>query len=140
MPYDDEQLDRVLARTGGKCHLCRKRLSRSNYGKVGRRGAWEIDHSKPRARGGSDHGNNLFAACITCNRSKGAQSSRTARARRGFSRAPLSERERAAAIRENAVVLGLGGVIIGALLWGASGGLWLGIAGALVGAQSDPEE
>jgi 5-methylcytosine-specific restriction endonuclease McrA len=45
-------------------------ISWINYGKLGERGAWEVDHSIPVSRGGSDHMNNLFASCISCNREK----------------------------------------------------------------------
>jgi 5-methylcytosine-specific restriction endonuclease McrA len=38
---------------------------------AGERGVWEVEHSVARAKCGSNHGNNLYAACITCNRSKG---------------------------------------------------------------------
>jgi len=99
MKYDNDMLRRIYDKTRGRCHLCRKTLSFSNYGSQGRRGAWEVEHSVPRAQGGCDHLNNLFAACIACNRSKGRSSTRTARAANGYKCAPNSERRK----RQNAL-------------------------------------
>ena len=94
--YDD-RLNEIYDSTAGRCHICRKKLSLRNYGLLGRRGAWEVDHSNPRARGGSDRLNNLRPACISCNRSKQHRTTRTARAWHGHSRAPRSrEAERQA--------------------------------------------
>lgn len=90
MKFDNETLDRIFCRTDGQCHICRKQLSFSNYGKAGSRGAWEVEHSRPRSRGGTDHLNNLYAACISCNRSKGNSSTASARAANGYRRTPLS--------------------------------------------------
>jgi len=91
MKFDDETLDRIFSRTDGQCHICRKQLSFSNYGSGGKRGAWEVEHSIPRSKGGKDHLNNLYAACISCNRSKGNASTRSARAKNGYRQAPLSK-------------------------------------------------
>jgi HNH endonuclease len=63
-----EMLRRIYDRTCGYCHLCGKKLSFQNYGRFEKRRAWEIEHSIPRAMGGSDHLNNLYPACIGCNR------------------------------------------------------------------------
>lgn len=84
----------VYDRTTGYCHLCGKKLALTNYGKVGERAAWEIEHSNARANGGTDHRNNLYAACIPCNRRKGCGPTRSARAQHGRSRAPLSRTAR----------------------------------------------
>lgn len=43
---------------------------------AGARGAWEVDPSKSRARGGTNYLRNLMPSCIPCNRAKGEQSSR----------------------------------------------------------------
>lgn len=94
MSYDSETLKRAYVRTEGNCHICHKKLAFSNYGKFGRKGSWEIEHSVPRSKGGTNHGNNLYAACVTCNRSKGNLTTKTARARNGFGRAPYSRKER----------------------------------------------
>ena len=61
MPYDKTVLRRIYDKTTGRCHICGKRLSLANYGLLGERGAWEVEHSNPRAKGGRDHMNNLFS-------------------------------------------------------------------------------
>ena len=33
----------IFDRTDGRCHLCEKNLALSNYGRLGARGAWEVD-------------------------------------------------------------------------------------------------
>ncbi len=140
MAYSDEQLKRIYHRTNGRCHICRKRLSLCNYGELGRRGAWEVDHSRPRARGGSHHGNNLCAACIACNRSKQAATSRTARAREGFKRAPLSQRGRDARRAADTATGAIVGGIAGALVLGPVGILLGGAAGGILRNSRDPDE
>src|SRR6267378_2311380 len=94
MKREEAQLHAIYDRTEGQCHICRKRVSFRNYGLFGKRGAWEIEHSVAQARGGTDHGNNLFAAHISCNRSKGDCSSRSARRVHGYQCAPYSSRTR----------------------------------------------
>jgi len=70
MGYSDEELSYVYSRNDGYCWHCDKKLSWSNYGAVGAKGAWEVDHSKPVSRGGTNYLQNLVPACIPCNRSK----------------------------------------------------------------------
>lgn len=94
MKYSQEKLDSIYKRTHGHCHLCRKTLARKNYGRLGSRGAWEVEHSKPRSKGGTDHGNNLYAACISCNRSKRSRSTSSLRAINGFKAAPFSQKQK----------------------------------------------
>ena len=50
---------------------CRKKLAFTNYGRYGKKGAWEVDHSNPISKGGTDYFRNLVPACVECNRSKG---------------------------------------------------------------------
>src|SRR6266581_5797613 len=100
MKREEAELRAIYERTEGRCHICRKRLSLCNYGSFGKRGAWEIEHSVAQARGGTDHLNNLFAACILCNRSKGDSSSKSARQLHGYECAPYSSRRR----KRNAVL------------------------------------
>jgi len=76
MPYDMIDLRYIFDKTNGYCYHCRKKLAWKNYGVVGVRGAWEVDHSNPRAKGGTDYIRNLIPSCISCNRSKGILSSR----------------------------------------------------------------
>jgi len=130
--------DMIYDRTAGRCHICGKRLARKNYGKHGQRGAWEIEHSVARARGGSDHGNNLYPACISCNRAKGTVTSRTARARNGRTRAPLSKQRRGQVRASRAVGGGLLGLAAAGLV-GAPLLIPAGIA-AVVGYALDPED
>jgi 5-methylcytosine-specific restriction endonuclease McrA len=129
MPYTDDQLSRIFDRADGQCHICAKNLCYSNYAQFGRRGAWEVEHSKPRCNGGSDHGNNLYPAHIICNREKGSLTTRIARGWNGRTKAPLS-RERKEEIR-NRNRLGCGA--IGALTGGVMGGPARFVLGAVFG-------
>src|ERR1700755_2796787 len=103
MAYDYETLRRIFDRTDGDCHLCCRRLSFSNYADHGSRGAWEVEHSVPVSQGGTDHLNNLYAAHISCNRSKAAQSSRKARSQYGRKRAPYCREKKANIKKSNTV-------------------------------------
>ena len=91
---DRDRLDRIFSRTDGHCHICHKRLCFGNYAAIGKRGAWEIEHSRPRSRGGTDHLNNLYAACVSCNRSKGNGTTASAGSGNGYRAAPLSEKRK----------------------------------------------
>lgn len=71
MGYTNDELNYVYDKTGGYCHYCGKKLAWKNYGQVGERCAWEVDHSVPKVLGGTDYLRNLWPACISCNRSKG---------------------------------------------------------------------
>ncbi len=138
MKCDDEKLERIFQRTDGQCHICRKHLSFGNYGATGKRGAWEIEHSRPRSKGGADHMNNLYAACIRCNRSKGNATTASARAANGYRRAPLSRQKK----NQNTLKWGAAGSLIAlfvppqlrlvTFVVGAA-------AGALLGHDSEPE-
>ena len=94
MAYDAEKLERIFGKTNGRCHICRNQLSFNNYGELGSRGAWEVEHSVPRAKGGTDHLNNLYASCVTCNRRKGSSTTKSARAKNGYRSAPLSKKKK----------------------------------------------
>jgi HNH endonuclease len=124
----NKDLNSIYDRTDGACHICDKKLSFKNYGVSGTHGAWEIDHSVPRASGGTNHRSNLFAACIRCNRSKGSDSTRAARSQHGRSAAPLSKAKKAELREENALVGALTAGLF-ALLLGGSGPTALVIAG-----------
>jgi 5-methylcytosine-specific restriction endonuclease McrA len=71
MGWDDGRLNTIYDKTGGYCSYCEKKIAWANYGAPGRKGSWEVDHSIPLARGGTDHLNNLVPACTWCNREKG---------------------------------------------------------------------
>ena len=136
MSFDKEKLDKVFKRTDGHCHICRKRLVRKNYGKVSGRGIWEVEHSNPRSKGGTDRLNNLYAACVSCNRSKGNSATRSARANNGFKAAPLSRKAKA----KNAALAGTGGAIAARVLLAPLGPLgWIASAALCAKAAYDYE-
>lgn len=126
MTYSDERLEQIFDRTSGYCHICGGKLSFRNYAAYGARGAWEVEHSKPKCEGGTNHLNNLYAAHIYCNRSKRATCTRKARAKYGRTKAPLSSKRRAEAKSQNAAS--------GAFIGGTLGGLFGGPIGAAIGA------
>lgn len=122
------QVRRVIYdKTDGHCHICHCRVALTNYGRVGERGAWEVEHSVPKAKGGTDHLNNLLPACIPCNRGKGYVSTRTARRWSSKARAPFSKETRQVIRQDNTVAGGL----IGGLLGLAAGPVGLAIGAAL---------
>ena len=132
MQFDDLQLHDIYDSTSGYCHICHKKLARKNYGVLGAKGAWEVDHSNPRANGGTDRLCNLFAACISCNRSKGASSSKVARYRNGKKRAPISQSARKR-IRKRNVILGVSAGIAVGRVFGPLGIAVGGFIGAALG-------
>jgi len=137
MTIDDEALHRIFDRTAGRCHLCGRRLARNNYANAGRRGAWEVDHSRARAVGGGDRLQNLFPAHVRCNRSKQAEATRSVRRRHGLRRSPMSRDERRSRRASNS----LGGAGLGflaALILRAPLGP-LALVGGIIGAAMDPE-
>ena len=69
--HHENTVNDVYDLTAGRCFYCEKRLSFHNYGRVGERGAWEIDHFIPFARRGRDGIENFVPACIGCNTEKG---------------------------------------------------------------------
>ena len=140
MPFDFEHLTKIFNRTSGLCHICHKKLCRYNYGKFGKRGAWEVEHSVPQSKGGTNHGNNLYAAHITCNREKGKMPTRTVRSWNGQTKAPMSSQRRKVAQTENTFLGMLGGGFAGLALGGPVG-LALGIAvGGNYGCLLNPDK
>lgn len=137
MIFTDDELDRIYARTGGDCHLCGGRLARLNYGRLGRRGAWEVDHSRARAVGGTHHRNNLFPAHIRCNRSKRASSSRSVRRGNGIPCSPPSTKRREQLRAENTVAGTALGAGLGFVLGGPPAAFLLGVIGLVIGHDSD---
>lgn len=138
MKFTEERRRAIFAKTDGQCHLCRKKLTLKNYGAIGTRGAWEVEHSVAQANGGTHHLNNLFAACISCNRSKGKSSTASARGRNGFKKAPLSK-----AAREKQAWVGSAiGAVAGRVLLAPLGPVgWIGggLLGAWIGSEMEPE-
>lgn len=140
MSYTLEQLDKIFNRTSGYCHLCHKQMVRSNYGLTGERGAWQVEHSVPRAKGGTDNMNNLFAAHVACNLKKGTYSSRTARGWNGKTCAPLSPEKREAATTSNGLTGAFIGGIIGFAFGGPVGAALVAFLGGHIGASQNPDK
>ncbi len=114
----EERHSWVFDRTAGRCHICRGPLAFCNYGRHGRRGAWNYEHSLAQSLGGTDHPSNLYAAHIGCNSRKGVRSSRSARREWGHARAPRS-RARCEERQEQALILGGVAGLLLARLFGA---------------------
>ncbi len=139
MRYDKEMLRRIFAKTDGRCHVCWSSLAYSNYGAHGNRGAWEVDHATPLAEGGTDRLNNLYPACTSCNRSKQASSSRSARRAYGKTRAPMSAEAIERAKLKGAITGALAAALFGARFAGPPG-FWIGlVVGGIAGYAGDPE-
>lgn len=139
MSFSGEELSDIYDRTSGYCHLCGKKLAFKNYSKGGTRGAWEVEHSNAKANGGTNRKNNLYAACISCNRSKGANTTRSVRAKNGRTRAPLSCQKRKVAKAENAFAGGVLGSTVGSV-FGPLGMVLGGVIGARFGYRKNSDE
>ncbi len=125
MAYDNDRLNSIYDKTDGCCHICHKKLSFVNHGKRGNKGAWQVEHSKPKVKGGTNHLNNLYPACVSCNYEKGTLHTKTARSWNKTSRAPYSAFKKKQVKEDNT----FGGVFIGGLL-----GAFFGPAGVAIGA------
>lgn len=140
MGYTDEKLTDIFERTDGHCHLCFIRLTFSNYGRFGSRGAWEVEHSIPRANGGTERLNNLYAACIVCNRAKGTRATQVVRNARGYSAAPFSTTKRATRRMRNALLGAAVGYLIAWYMQASTSWLWLLVLGiGWLAFQSEPD-
>jgi hypothetical protein len=139
MAYASEQLDGIYGCTSGYCHLCHTKLSRKNYNRPGKRGAWHVDHSKARSTGGSDRLCNLKAACIDCNLDKSNKTTRTARGWNGKTRAPLSPEKRKQAKTENAILGAMGGGAVGFAVGGPVGAFIGALAGGHLAGSTHPD-
>lgn len=140
MAYDKVTLRKIYDRTSGYCHICRKKLSLKNYNRKGEKGAWEVDHSRPHSKGGSDHLNNLYASCMSCNRKKSTFTSKTARSWNNRRKAPLSKIQRKKAKRSNAIVGGVIGYGIIGFVGGPVGALVGAAIGGKIGYAVDPDK
>jgi len=136
--YTQSELRLIYDRTSGYCHLCQQKVYFNSYAKPSRRGPWEVEHSNARANGGTDRLNNLYAACIACNRNKNTVTTRTARAWHGRAKAPLSRKRRAEAKRENAFAAGVLGAAVGSMA-GPVGALVGAGVGAYLGHKQNPD-
>jgi 5-methylcytosine-specific restriction endonuclease McrA len=135
---DIERKQRIYTRTNGYCHICHRKLSFTNYGVNGAKGAWHIEHSIPKAKGGSDHLNNLFAACIICNHEKGTKHTQTIRRRNGITRAPYSKAKKEKIKEENTLMGMIGGGLLGTV-FGPGGVIVCTILGGLFGEDLSPK-
>lgn len=116
MGHSSERLNDIYDRTDGRCHICSKKLAFKNYANSeGARGAWEVEHSKAKSKGGTDRLSNLYAACISCNRKKGVNSTKSARAKHGRTAAPLSAAKKRDKRASNAATGSLIGGLVGML-------------------------
>lgn len=140
MKFSNDHLNDIYDRTSGYCHVCRKKLAFKNYGLFGSRGAWEVEHSNPQAKGGTHRLSNLYAACISCNRSKGKATTRSVRAMYGETAAPLSVAKRRSAKSANALVGAGGGALLGGGLAGPPGAILGGVLGAILGHKKNPDK
>lgn len=120
MSYTDEKLSSIYERTSGYCHICHKKLVFNNYARLGGKGAWEVEHSNPRVRSGTNRASNLYAACISWNRRKCDSTTRAARSGYGYRKAPLSFAKRKKAGIENAVA----GGVVWVYLWSGRSRCW----------------
>jgi 5-methylcytosine-specific restriction endonuclease McrA len=139
MPFDKQVLARIYRRTSGYCHLCHAKLSLKNYGLSGKRGAWQVEHSVPRSKGGTDHLNNLFAACVSCNCDKSNRTTRTARGWNGKTGAPLNGEKRKQAKFANGFGGAIAGGLAGAAIAGPFGAIVGVVTGACVGSSHNPD-
>jgi len=126
---DNDRLNRIFEKTDGCCHICHKKLPFSNYGIFGAKNAWEIEHSKAKKNGGSNHLNNLLPACISCNRERGNMHTRTARSYYGNSRAPYPKKKK----QDIRITNTIAGTFIGGAI-GSVFGPWGTAIGASIGA------
>lgn len=67
MAYTIQQLNDIYDFNYGYCYHCDMKLAFRNYGKVGQKAAWEVDHYMPRSLGGAHHPSNWVPACVHCN-------------------------------------------------------------------------
>jgi len=119
MRYSNEKLNDIFDKTDGQCHICHSVLCFSNYGEFDARGSWEVEHSTAKANGGTHHLNNLYPACIRCNREKGTCDTRTARSWYGNTRAPHSRTRKQKINQENYIAGAFIGISFLSLMIGA---------------------
>lgn len=139
MRFSPPQLEKIFLRSSGYCHICHKKLQLNQYGQFGKRGAWEVEHSNPQAKGGTHRLNNLYPACIACNRAKGTKSSRTVRAQHGKKRAPLSVHKRRKVKSVNALKGVLLGGVTGVFI-SVEAAMILATLGVIVGYWRNPDQ
>lgn len=70
MSYSCETKRAIFDKNNGKCALCGNELVFELHGNREREGGWEVDHSRPKEDGGTEHLNNLQPMCWRCNLKK----------------------------------------------------------------------
>lgn len=133
MGYTNERRTAIFIKTDGNCHICHGRLSFAAYGDKGHRGGWEVEHSVPKAKGGTGHLNNLFPAHINCNRRKRTDTTSSARAQHGHTRAPYSRAKKEQIHDDNTAKGVLAGATAGAVVGGPVGAAIGALLGGLAG-------
>lgn len=136
---DKPRLRKIYQKTDGCCHICHRKLRLNNYGLHGATGAWQIEHSVPKFKGGTDHLNNLFPACIECNLEKGTLHTQTIRRRNGVNRAPYSKQKKNGIRTSNTLTGAAGGALIGSY-FGPAGTFFGSIIGAIFGDENSPKK
>lgn len=140
MKYDNKRLNNIYDKTDGYCHLCHKKLAFKNYGVNGTKGAWHVEHSVPKAKGGTNHLNNLYPACIKCNTDKGTYHTKTARGWNGNTRAPYSAAKKQKIKSTNTIGGAAVGGGIGLAVGGPIGGIIGSIIGGAIGNNNSPKK
>lgn len=115
MSFSRAERRKIYDRTTGYCHICGKKLAFENYGTFGPKGAWEIEHSNAKSKGGTNRKNNLYPSCISCNRCKNNNSTRSARSKYSRTKAPLSKIARREAKKNNSIIGGIFGGFFGSI-------------------------
>ena len=135
MSYSQQKLRKIFESTTGRCHLCHNPLQFEEYADE-----WEVDHSKAKANGGTDHGNNLYPACKSCNRARRDRPASKVRKENGITGIPLSRKQRRKEKKQNGLAYGGLGALVGGLLAGGPAGLVIGAAvGGSLGYSKDPD-
>ncbi|MCU0435377.1 MAG: HNH endonuclease [Bacteroidia bacterium] len=137
MGYTTERLEQIFDKTDGHCHLCHGKISFTQYGKNSSSG-WEVEHSVPKSKGGTDNLKNLFPAHITCNRSKKDKSTKTVRSEYRHTRAPYSREVKQSIKRNNSTAGAIVGGSVGAI-FDPVGILFGAIIGGAIGSANSPE-
>lgn len=68
--FSKTERQRIFRASKGICHLCKKPVALEHYNNHGHPQGWHVDHSRPIAKGGTHHINNLRAAHVKCNLEK----------------------------------------------------------------------
>lgn len=133
MSYSRQELRDIYDSTSGRCHLCHGSLQFEKYPDK-----WEVDHSKAKANGGTDHGNNLYPACKSCNRARRDRPASKVRKENGVTGIPLSYKQRYKKKRRNGLAYGGLVAIAGGLLGGPAGFVMGAATGGSLGYSKDP--